>query len=194
VPKVIWDAGEKKLVYHSGYLTQQERLDDEELGLEPVGNRAIFAILHEIQPHRIALTSTVIREGRALFSSQYLGSTERPDPAHIIHEVRVRNPPGNMQGFKAQILCGAMTRFISLSILRKLELPHKPAFISTQGLNDQVMMSAKESRKGSLLVQYFEHLALVDESAVLVVPVKAYNLVLGLPWFVSFYSYCIHSN
>jgi hypothetical protein len=33
------------------------------------------------------------------------------------------------------------------------------------------------------LVQYFEHLKQVDESEVFVVPMKAYNLVLGLPWF-----------
>jgi hypothetical protein len=45
------------------------------------------------------------------------------------------------------------------------------------------MMSAKESRKASLLVQYFEHLKPVDKSEVLVVPMKAYDLVLGLPWF-----------
>jgi len=44
-------------------------------------------------------------------------------------------------------------------------------------------MSAKDSRKASLLVQYFEHLKLVDESEVVVVPIKAYDLVLGLPWF-----------
>jgi hypothetical protein len=43
------------------------------------------------------------------------------------------------------------------------------------------MMSAKESRKASLLVQYFEHLKPVDKSEVLVVPMKAYDLVLGLP-------------
>jgi len=45
------------------------------------------------------------------------------------------------------------------------------------------MMSAKESRKASLLVQYFEHLKPVDKSDVLVVPMKAYDLVLGLEWF-----------
>ena len=88
-----------------------------------------------------------------------------------------------MQRVKALIDCGATSIFISPSLLRKLELPHEPAFTSTQGLNGQVMMSAKESRKASLLVQYFEHLKPVDESEVLVVPMKAYDLVLGLPWF-----------
>ena len=32
------------------------------------------------------------------------------------------------------------------------------------------------------MVQYFEHLQLVDESEDLVVPMTAYNLVVGLPW------------
>jgi len=116
-------------------------------------------------------------------SSQYLCGTERLDSAHIIHEVLVRNIHGNMQRVKALIDCGATSIFISPSLLRKLELRHEPAFTSTQGLNGQVMMSAKESRKASLLVQYFEHLKIVDESEVLVVPIKAYDLVLGLPWF-----------
>jgi len=40
-----------------------------------------------------------------------------------------------------------------------------------QSLNGQVMMSAMESRKASLLVQYFEDLKPVDESEVLVVPI-----------------------
>jgi hypothetical protein len=45
------------------------------------------------------------------------------------------------------------------------------------------MVSAKESWKTSISVQYFEHLAPVDEPGALIVPMKAYDLVLGLPWF-----------
>jgi len=73
--------------------------------------------------------------------------------------------------------------FISPSLVRKLELPHEPAFTSTQGPNDQVMMFARKSRKASLLVEYFEHLEPVDKSEVLVVPMNRYHPVLGLPWF-----------
>jgi len=116
-------------------------------------------------------------------SSQYLCGTERPDLVHIVHEVLVRNIYGYMQRVEALINCGATSILISPSLVRKLELPHEPAFTSAQGLNGQVMMSAKESRKASLLVQYFEHLKPVDESEVLVVPMNAYDLVLGLPWF-----------
>jgi hypothetical protein len=114
-------------------------------------------------------------------SSQYLCGTERKNSAHIIHEGLVRNIPGNMNRVKVLIDCSATSIFVSPSLLSKLELPHKPAFTSTQGLNGQVMMSARESRKASLLVQYFEHLKPVDKSEVLVVPMKAYDLVLGLP-------------
>jgi len=116
-------------------------------------------------------------------SSQYLCGTARPDSANSIHEVLVRNIHGNMQRSKALIDSGATRIFISPSLLRKLELLHKPAFTSTQGLNGEVMMSVSESQKVSLLVQYFEHLKPVDELEVLVVPMKAYDLVLRLPWF-----------
>jgi len=68
-----------------------------ELGMENLGNRALFATLDEIQPHRIALKSKVILEGRAVMSSQYLCGTERPDLVYIIHEVLVQNIHGNMQ-------------------------------------------------------------------------------------------------
>jgi hypothetical protein len=36
-----------------------------------------------------------------------------------------------------------------------------------------------------ILFQYFEHLKPVNELEVLVVPIKAYDLVLGLPWFMA---------
>ena len=116
-------------------------------------------------------------------SSQYLCDTERPDSAHITHEVLVRNIRSKKQRVKALMDCGAAYIFISPSLLRKFGLPHEPAFTSTQGLNGEVIMSARESRKASLLVQYFKHLKPVDKSEVLVIPMKAYDLVQGLPWF-----------
>jgi len=47
----------------------------------------------------------------------------------------------------------------------------------------KVTMTVKESRKASLLAQDFEHLKPVDKWEVLVVPMKVYDLVLGLPWW-----------
>jgi hypothetical protein len=124
-----------------------------ELGWENLGNRALFETLDEIQLHRISLKSRVILEGRNVMLSQYQCGTARPDSADNIHEVPERNIHSNMQRVKALINCGATSIFISLSILRTLELPHEPAFTYTQCLNGQVMMSARESRKASLLVQ-----------------------------------------
>ena len=118
-------------------------------------------------------------EGRVLMSSQCLCGTERPDSVQIVHGVLVRNIHVNRQQVTALIDCGATSIVISPSRLWRPELPHEPAFTSTQVLNGQVLMFAKESRKASLLVQYFEHLKPVDKSEVLVVLPIAYDLVLG---------------
>jgi hypothetical protein len=88
-----------------------------------------------------------------------------------------------MQRGKELIDCSTTSIFISPSLLRKLELPHNTAFTSTQSLNGQVMISARESGMASLLVEHFEHLEPVDESKDLVVPIKTHDLVLGMPWF-----------
>jgi hypothetical protein len=45
------------------------------------------------------------------------------------------------------------------------------------------MEHTRDSRKTTISAQYFDHLSRVDEPDVLVVPIKAYDLVLGLPWF-----------
>jgi hypothetical protein len=44
-----------------------------------------------------------------------------------------------------------------------------------------VMMSVKETEKACHVIQYNQDLNPVDELEVFVVPIKAYNLVLGLP-------------
>jgi hypothetical protein len=88
-----------------------------------------------------------------------------------------------MHQVKAVINPGATSICISRSLLRRLQSSHKPAFTSSPGLNGQVMMSPKDSRKASLLVQYFELLKPVDVSEVLVFPMKVCYLGLGLAWF-----------
>jgi hypothetical protein len=47
------------------------------------------------------------------------------------------------------------------------------------------MAHASDYRRTAFTVQYMDHLSPVRESEVLVVPIQAYNLVLGLPWFQS---------
>jgi hypothetical protein len=68
-------------------------------------------------------------------------------------------------------------------LLRKLGLPHEAAHTTTLGLIGHVIEHARDSRKTIISAQYFDHLAPVDEPEVPVVPITAYDLVLGLPWF-----------
>jgi len=50
-------------------------------------------------------------------------------------------------------------------------------------MTEGVMEHAQECRKTRMTVQCVDYLALVDISDLLVVPMGAYELVLGLPWF-----------
>jgi hypothetical protein len=68
-------------------------------------------------------------------------------------------------------------------ILKRLGMSHKAAHITTLGLNERMMQHAKDSKKMQITVQYLNYLAPLDESDVLVVPMRAYDLVLGLLWF-----------
>jgi hypothetical protein len=159
-------------------------MDERELGLQSLGTRALMATLEEIQPHRISLRPRVVLESpKALMSSQYLCGTARPDSSHIVHEVQIRDQHGELQRIRALIDCGATSIFISPQLLNRLGLPHEAAHITTHGLDGQVIAHARESRKTAMTVQYMDHLAPVHEPEVLVVPMRAYDLVLGLPWF-----------
>jgi len=143
-----------------------------------------MATLDEIQPHRIALKSKVILESpRAQMLSQYLCGTETRDSARIIHEIQIRDTHGEMQRLRALIDCGATSIFMAPTLLKKLGISHEVAHITTLGLGEQIMQHAKDSQKTTITVQYMEHLAPVTEPEVLVVPMRAYDLVLGLPWF-----------
>jgi hypothetical protein len=148
--------------------------------------QTLMATMDSIQPHRIALKSRVLLESpKALMSSQYLCGTSRPDTSHIIHEVFIRDGNGEMQRVRALIDCGATSIFMSPRLRKRLGLADEPAYVTTLGLNGQVMAHASDSRKTAFTVQYMEHLSPVQEAEVLVVPMRAYDLVLGLPWFQS---------
>jgi len=152
--------------------------------MQAAGTWALIATLEAIQPHRIALKPRVILESpRAHMFSQYLCGTETPNSAHIIHEVKIRDLHGEMQCVRALIDRGATSIFMAPRLLSTLGLPHEAAHKTTLGLNRQVMEHARDSWKPTISAQYFDHLAPVDEPEVLVVPIKAYDLVIGLPWF-----------
>jgi hypothetical protein len=47
------------------------------------------------------------------------------------------------------------------------------------------MVEAKDSRKATISVHYLDQLAPVDKPEVLIVPIRAYDFVLGMPWFTA---------
>jgi hypothetical protein len=85
-----------------------------------------------------------------------------------------------MQRVRALIDSGATSIFMTPRLLKRLGISHQAAHITTLGLNGGVMQHAKDSRKKTRIsVQYLDYLAPVDKSDVLVVPTRAYDLVLG---------------
>ncbi len=85
----------------------------------------------------------------------------------------------------ALIDCGATSLFISKRLVHSLGFQNQtcPAYTTTRGLDGTILAHAKDSRKLSLKLQYLPHLAPIEEPDLLVVGMKPYDLVLGLPWF-----------
>jgi hypothetical protein len=138
--------------------------------------------------HRIALKSRVRLEALrswALFSTQYLRGSSQPDTSHVIHEISIQDVQGNWIRVKALIDCGATSIFASPRLIVRLgmELSTQQAHTISYGLDGNIMSHARDGRKTHLSVSYLEQEQPVDESNVLIVPMTAYDLVLGLPWF-----------
>ena len=114
-------------------------------------------------------------------SNQYLCGTFRPGTSHIIHEVFIQDGNGEMQRVQALIDCGATSIIMAQILPKRLGLVDEPAYVTTRGLNGQVMAHTSGSRETALTVQYMEHISPGPEWEVLVVPMRAYDLVLGLP-------------
>jgi len=170
----------------SRHLARQERFDEAELELKRLAMQTLIAMMDSIQPHRIALKSRVLLERpKAHMSSEHLCGTSRPDTFHIIHEVFIRDGNGEMQRVRALIDCGATSIFMARRLRKLLGLAHEPAYVTTQDLNGQLLAHASGSQKTAFTVQQMEHLSPVQESVVLVVPLWAYDLGLGLPLFQS---------
>jgi len=148
--------------------------------------QTLMETMDSIQLHRIASNSRVLMETpRAHMSSQYLCGTSRPDTSYIIHEVAISDRSGEMQHVRARMDCGATSIFMTPRLRKRLVPADKPAYVTLSGLNGRLMVHASESQKTMFTVQYMEHLSPVQESDVLVVPMQAYDLVLGLRWFQS---------
>ena len=148
--------------------------------------QTLMATMDSIQPHRIGFKSRVLLERpNAHMLSQYLCGTSRLDTSHIIHEVFIRDGNGAMQHVRALIDCSATSIFKELRLRNQRGQADQPAYVMTLGRNGQAMAHASDSRITAFTFQYIEHLSPVQESEVLVVPMQAYNMVLGLRWFQS---------
>jgi len=184
--EVLRQSTRKQLIGLSRHLARWERFHEVELGLGRVAMQALMATMDSIQLHRISLTSRVLLESpKAFMSSQYLCGTSRQDTSHIVYSVFIRDGRVEMQSMRALIDCGATSIFMAPRLRKRLGLADKPVYVTTLGLKGHLMAHASESRKTTFTVQYMEHLSPVQESEVLVVPMQAYDLVSGLPWFQS---------
>lgn len=79
--------------------------------------------------------------------------------------------------------CGTTSIFITLTLLKLLDILHSAANIATLLMKVGVMHPAKGSRQTQITVQYFDYLALVDKADLLVMPIHAYDSEHVLPWF-----------
>ena len=105
-----------------------------------------MATVDSIQPHPIALKSRVLLESPiALISNQYLCGTSRPDTSHIIHEGCISDRSGEMQRERALVDCGVTSIFMAPRLQKRLCLADEVAYVTTLGLNAQVMARASES-------------------------------------------------
>jgi hypothetical protein len=112
----------------------------------------------------------LLESPKALMSSQYFCGTSRPDTSHIINVVFIRDGNAGMQHVRALIDCGVTSIFMSPRLQKRLGLADEPAYITTIGLNGQVMAHASDCRRTAFTVQYMNHLSPVRESEMLVVP------------------------
>jgi hypothetical protein len=143
--------------------------------------------------HQITLKSRVRLEAPRhlhVLSSQYPCGSSQPDTCHVVHEVSVQDTQGIWIRVRVLIDCGATSIFASPLLVAKLGLETEHAHITTYGIDGRVLAYTRDSRKARLPVKYFaqapvdepEARDLVDESEVLIVPMTAYDLVLGLQW------------
>jgi len=76
--------------------------------------QSLTAMINSIQPHRIALKSTMVLERpQALISSENIYGMSRADPSHIVPEILIRVGSGEMQCLKALINGSAMSSCIT---------------------------------------------------------------------------------
>jgi len=90
---------------------------------------------------------------------------------------------GEMQCVQAIVDCSATSIFMTPRLLKRLGISHQVAHITALAMTGDVMQHANDSRKTRITVIYLDYPAPVDRSDVLVVPMRAYDVVIGEPWF-----------
>jgi gag-polyprotein putative aspartyl protease len=116
------------------------------------------------------------------FSSQYLCGTERKSSAHVTLTARAAAPGKDSGNREISVLldCGASSNFISPELARDLGCTLRRAYTTTYGLDGNILSDAFSSRRTAISLEHAEHAYEIDA---LVVPLTAYQLVLGMPWF-----------
>lgn len=64
----------------------------------------------------------------------------------------------------------------------KFRLETKPANTTTYGINGQILVNCSDSHKTEFTAQYIPHWTLIKETETLIVLLKTYDMVLGIPW------------
>jgi len=85
---------------------------------------------------------------------------------------------------KALLDSGTSSCFVAPRLLTMLRMRQRtPAHITTVGIGGHVIMPARDSTKVDLDMRYFDRE--VVEHDILCIPIRDYDLVLGLPWFTT---------
>lgn len=119
------------------------------------------------------------------FSSQYLCGTKRQDSSHITLTARVASPgTGSHRSRDITVLldCGASANFISPELAQALGCKLRRAYTTTYGLDGNILSDAFSSRRTAIALEHAQATHAYEIDA-LVVPLTAYQLVLGMPWF-----------
>jgi len=91
---------------------------------------------------------------------------------------------GQMECVRAIVDCGSTSISMTLRLLKHLGISQQAPHITTLSMNGGVVQYGKDTgTKTRITVKYLEYLAPVYLSDVLVVAMRAYNLIRSLPWF-----------
>jgi hypothetical protein len=87
-----------------------------------------------------------------------------------------------MHRVQAVVDRGATSIVMTVRLFKRLGISHQPANNITLAMTGSIMDHEMDSQKMRITVQYLDNLIPVDRSDVLVMPMQAYDLVLGLQW------------